>query len=58
MGKTIILNRIYTGDYLDEGANLGHEVINLFRQDNDGNDYPYYVYLMSDGTYPSSQSKA
>ena len=57
MGKTIILNRIYTGDYLDEGANLGHEVINLFRQDNDGNDDPYYVYLMSDGTYPSSQSK-
>jgi len=54
MGDTIILNRMYTGDYLDEESNLGHEIINLFQPD--GKDY-YYVYLMSDGTYPASQSK-
>lgn len=45
---------MYTGDYLDEESNLGHEIINLFQPD--GKDY-YYVYLMSDGTYPASQSK-
>ena len=45
---------MYTGDYLDEESNLGHEIINLFQPDD--KDY-YYVYLMSDGTYPASQSK-
>ena len=54
MGDTIILNRMYTGDYLDEASNLGHEIINLFQPDNE--DF-YYVYLMSDGTYPADQSK-
>lgn len=54
---TIILNRIYTGDYLDEGKNLGHEVINLFKHDDESAEYPYYLYLMSDGTYPTTQSK-
>ena len=54
MGDTIILNRMYTGDYLDEASNLGHEIINLFQPDN--KDF-YYVYLMSDGTYPADQSK-
>ena len=52
--STIILNRMYTGDYLDEGSNLGHEIINLFKPDK--KDF-YYVYLMSDGTFPTSQRK-
>lgn len=50
MAKTIILNRICVGDYLDEGSNLGHEVVNMFKPD--GKDY-YYAYLMADGTYPA-----
>ena len=53
MSDTIILNRICTGDYLDEGANLGHEVVNLFKADNG----KYYVYLMPDGTYIESREK-
>lgn len=52
MSKTIILNRICVGDYLDEGNNLGHEVVNMFKPD--GRDY-YYAYLMADGAYPVSR---
>ena len=31
--KGIVLNRMYVGDYLS--SNLGHEVINLYRVDNE-----------------------
>ena len=41
----IVLNRMFSGSYLDE--NLGHEIINLFLCDN-GN---HYVYLTDDGTF-------
>ncbi len=41
---TIILNRMYTGDYL--GKNIGHEVINLIQSDN-GN---YYIYINAYGS--------
>lgn len=51
MSETIILNRICTGEYLDEGSNLGHEVVNLFKADNG----QYFVYLMPEGTYPVSR---
>lgn len=37
--NTIILNRMYAGSYLDE--NIGHEVINLFKDDNGSN----YIYI-------------
>ncbi len=36
--KGIVLNRMYTGSYLS--SNLGHEVINMF-QDDQGNHYLY-----------------
>ena len=39
--NTIILNRMYAGSYLDEGENIGHEVINLFKDDNGSN----YIYI-------------
>ena len=39
----IILNRMYVGDYL--GENLGHEVINLIKDDNGNN----YIYINHDG---------
>ena len=44
----IVLNRMFSGSYLDE--NLGHEIINLFLCDN-GN---HYVYLNDDGTFDKS----
>lgn len=42
--KGIILNKMYSGDYLKKG-NLGHEVINLYKSDNGNN----YIYLLYDG---------
>lgn len=43
--STIILNRMYVGSYLDEDGNIGHEVINLFKDDNGSN----YIYVSEDG---------
>lgn len=46
MEKTgIVLNKMYTGDYLNN--NLGHEVINFFKADND----KHYIYLNSTGNF-------
>lgn len=36
MSKEILVNQLFAGKYLDEGENIGHEVINLFKDD-DGN---------------------
>lgn len=44
--KGIVLNKMYAGWYLDE--NIGHEIINLFKADNNTN----YIYLCKDGKYP------
>jgi len=41
--STIILDRMYAGGYLDE--NIGHEVINLFKDDNGFN----YIYINPTG---------
>ena len=41
--NTIILNRMYAGSYLDE--HIGHEVINLFKDDNGSN----YIYINQKG---------
>lgn len=41
--KEILLNRMYVGKYLKE--NIGHEVINLFKDDNGSN----YIYVNSHG---------
>ena len=46
MSKEILINRMYSGDYLTTGNNIGHEVINLFRCDNGHN----YIYVLSDGS--------
>lgn len=40
MGE-ILINQLFAGAYLQEGTNIGHEVINLFRDDNDEN----YLYI-------------
>lgn len=33
MAKEILINQLFAGRYLEEGANIGHEVINLFKDD-------------------------
>lgn len=43
MKNTIILSRMYVGRYLEK--NIGHEVINLFKDDNNNN----YIYISDDG---------
>lgn len=44
MTKEILVNRMYAGDYLKD--NIGHEIINLFKTDNDDN----YIYVNPYGT--------
>lgn len=46
MGKEILINRMYSGDYLAAENNIGHEVINLFKDDKGNN----YIYVLSDGS--------
>ena len=50
--KTIILNKMYSGNYLETDGNIGHEVINLFKCDNGKN----YIYLLSDGVMPAERN--
>lgn len=42
----VLINHMYSGNYLETG-NLGHEVINLFKSDNEN----HYIYAMSAGDY-------
>lgn len=44
MGE-ILINQLFSGSYLEEGSNIGHEVINLFRDDNDDN----YLFITPSG---------
>lgn len=44
MGE-ILINQLFAGAYLQEGTNIGHEVINLFRDDNDEN----YLFVTPSG---------
>ena len=37
MGKKILINQLFSGRYLEEGENIGHEAINLFKDDNGNN---------------------
>lgn len=45
----ILINKLFAGSYLNEGENIGHEVINLFRADDDKN----YLYITPSGTVDS-----
>ena len=49
--ELIILNRMFTGRYLNDIDNIGHEIINLFKADDEN----HYVYLCADGSYNASQ---
>ena len=33
MEEEILINQLFAGNYLDEGKNIGHEIINLFKDD-------------------------
>lgn len=46
MNREIIINKMYTGAYLSEGDNIGHEIINLYKADDGKN----YIYLNPQGT--------
>ncbi len=37
MAKEILINQLFAGKYLKEGENIGHEVINLFKDDDGHN---------------------
>lgn len=37
MSKEILINQLFAGRYLEEGENIGHEVINLFKDDEGNN---------------------
>ena len=46
MTGVIILNKMYSGSYLTQANNIGHEVINLIKDDNEDN----YIYINPWGT--------
>ena len=54
--NVIVLNAMYSGEYLND--NLGHEIINLFKSDNqiniDGQKYQNFIYLNPYGNFNSS----
>ena len=56
--SVVIFNRLCAGNYLNEGENLGHEIIHFFEAEEtiDGKrEKSNYIYLLSDGTYPYSR---
>ena len=52
MNRTIIINKMYAGKYLETGENIGHEIINLFQTDTNIKhpNNKHYIYLNSIGT--------
>ena len=46
----VLINHMYSGNYLESG-NLGHEIINLFKSDNE----KHYIYAMSAGDYDTKK---
>ena len=42
---------MYSGNYLVEGSNIGHEIINLYKADDGKN----YIYLNAQGSIDMSQ---
>lgn len=37
MSKEILINKLFSGNYLNEGMNIGHEIINMFKDDEGNN---------------------
>lgn len=52
MGE-ILINQIFAGSYLQEGSNIGHEIINLFCDDQERN----YLFIPPSGIVKGQISK-
>lgn len=50
MSREILINQMFAGSYLEEGRNIGHEVINLFSAD----DGQHYLYVTPSGQVPET----
>jgi hypothetical protein len=48
MAHEIIINRMFTGAYLEDERNIGHEIINLYKPDEGER---HYIYLVPSGDY-------
>lgn len=53
MSNEIILNRMFSGEYLEDECNIGHEIINLYKPDK-GEEY--YLYLLPYGDYSAEHT--
>ena len=53
MAKEIIINRMFSGNYLDNEENIGHEIINMYKDDEGHN----YIYLLSGGDYQEAHAE-
>lgn len=53
MSDEIIINRMFSGEYLEDEDNIGHEIINLYKDDHRKN----YLYLLSGGDYQKDHAK-
>lgn len=57
--KEIIINRMFSGEYLKDERNIGHEIINLFSCDDCDNKESnrHYIYLVPTGEYSASHKE-
>ena len=57
--EVAVINRIFSGDFLSQGENLGHEIVNIFKSDpREGvHEGKYCIYLMSDGNIPDNHQE-
>lgn len=51
--KEILLSKMYNGEYVKFGNNIGHEIINLFKADNG----KHYIYIPANGTIAQKHHK-
>lgn len=54
MTHEIIVNRMFTGAYLEDERNIGHEIINLYKPDEGDR---HYIYLVPAGDYANEHSQ-
>lgn len=55
MSNEIIINRMFSGEYLEDENNIGHEIINIYKPKSKEN--KYYIYLVPYGDYSHEHSK-
>lgn len=55
MSNEIIINRLFSGEYLEDESNIGHEIINIYKPTSKNNQY--YIYLVPYGDYSHEHAK-